>query len=185
MHRLARVWIALLMVPFAVLAFPTKAQTSKGALAGVVRDASGAVIANANVTVTNEQTTETRQTKSNAEGEYRVDAISAGSYSIRAEAAGFQSIGIKGLKVNPSVITSHDAVLPVGTATATVEVQANSNTIKTDNGQLSSKLGNAELTILPIFSLNPIELVATLPGVQMVNAQLNLGGVGGNYEHLK
>jgi hypothetical protein len=185
MHRLAKVWMVPLVVLLMVSGSPIKAQTSKGALAGVIRDASGAVIGNADVTVTNEQTTETRQTKSNAEGEYRVDAISAGSYSIRAEAAGFQSIYIKGLKVNPSVITSYDAILPVGAATATVEVQANSNTINTDNGQLSSTLGNAELTILPIFSLNPIELVATLPGVQLVNAQLNLGGVGGNFEQIE
>src|SRR5450432_3442250 len=122
MHRLTRVWMGLLAVLLIVPGFIAESQTSKGTLTGVVRDASGAVIANADVTVTNEQTTETRQTKSNGEGEYRVDAISAGSYAVRAEAPGFQSINIKGLKVNPSVITSYDAILPVGAAATTVEV---------------------------------------------------------------
>ena len=81
MHRLTKVWMALLVVVLIVSGLPAEAQTSKGTLAGVVRDASGAVIANADVTVINEATTETRQTKSNEQGEYRVDAISAGSYS--------------------------------------------------------------------------------------------------------
>jgi hypothetical protein len=185
MHRLTKVWLALLVVVFIVSGLPAEAQTSKGTLTGAVRDASGAVIANADVTVTNEATTETRQTKSNAQGEYRVDAISAGSYSVRAEARGFQAIDIKGLKVNPSVITSYDAILPVGAAATTVEVEAHTNSINTDNGQLSSTLGSTELATLPIFSLNPIELVATLPGVQLVNQQLNLGGVGGNFEQIE
>jgi len=177
--------MSLLMVLIIVSGLTAKAQTSKGTLTGVVRDASGAVIGDADVTVTNEQTTETRQTKSNPEGEYRVDAISAGTYSIRAEARGFEAINIKGIKVDPSVITSYDAILPVGTAATTVEVQAHTNAINLENGQLSSTLGNTELATLPIFSLNPIELVATLPGVQMVNGQLALGGVGGNYEQIE
>jgi hypothetical protein len=182
---LSMLWIGLIATLLATSGFLGVAQTSKGTLVGVVRDASGAVISNADITVANEQTTETRQVKSNAQGEYRIDAITAGSYSIHADAAGFQTVEVKGLKVNPSVITSYDAVLTVGGASTTVEVQANSNTINTDNGQLSSTLGNTELANLPIFSLNPIELVATLPGVQLVNAQLNLGGVGGNYEQIE
>ncbi len=54
-----------------------------------------------------------------------------------------------------------------------------------ENGQLSSVVSNKELIALPIFSLNPIELVATLPGVQYVNPMLNLGGAGGNYEQIE
>ena len=73
----------------------------------------------------------------------------------------------------------------MGATATTVEVQANTNAINRDNGQLSSTLGGPELAILPIFSLNPIELVATLPGVQLVNPQLALGGVGGNYEQIE
>lgn len=185
MYRLTKFSTVVLVTLLLVPGFLAQAQTSKGTLTGVIRDASGAVIANADVTVTNEQTTETRQTKSNSQGEYRVDAISAGSYSVRAEAPGFQAINIKNLKVNPSVITSYDAILPVGAAATTVEVQANTNAINTDNGQLSATLGSAELANLPIFTLNPIELVATLPGVQIVNTQLGLGGVGGNYEQIE
>src|ERR1700676_1526350 len=120
MHRLTKVWMALLVVVLIVSGLPAEAQTSKGTLAGVVRDASGAVIANADVTVINEATTETRQTKSNEQGEYRVDAISAGSYSVRAEAQGFQAIYIKGLEVNRSVIPSYGAARAGGATAVTV-----------------------------------------------------------------
>jgi len=178
-------WIGLVLALFAGAEYLALAQTSKGTLAGVVRDSSEAVIPNADITVTNEQTTETRQVKSNAQGEYRIDAITAGSYSVRVEAGGFETVDIKALIVKPSVVTSYDATMPVGGTSATVEVQASTNSINTDNGELSSTLGGNELASLPIFSLNPIELIATLPGVQMVNAQLNLGGVGGNYEQIE
>ena len=139
-------------------ALPAEAQTSNGTLTGVVRDRSGAVIANADIIVTNEQTTEIRQTKSNAQGEYRVDAIGAGSYSLRAEAPGFQVIDIKGLKVNGSVITSYDAILAVGATATTVEVQANTNAINRDNGQLSSTLGGPARFSMPPSSANPIQI---------------------------
>ena len=63
-------------------------------------------------------------------------------------------------------------------------VEANTNAINTDNGQLSGTIDTKVLAEVPIFSLNPYELVATLPGVQLVNPALNLGGIGGNFEQL-
>ena len=66
------------------------AQTSKGILAGTVRDSSGAVVPNAKIHVQNEATTESRDLVSNASGEYRIDALAPGVYSVRVESPGFQ-----------------------------------------------------------------------------------------------
>lgn len=163
------------MTSVPVLVPTLSAQTSKGMLSGTVRDASGAVIANATITVTNEQTSETRTTLSNNQGDYRIDAINIGSYSIHVEARDFQTLDVKALKVNPSVVTSYDPTLKVGSAVATVEVEASSNNINTDNAQLSGTIDNSQLRTVPVFTLNPVELATTVPGVQLVDTKIDAG----------
>lgn len=145
------------------------AQTSKGIVSGVIRDASGAVIANVDIKVTAEATGETRATTSNGNGEYRMDALGPGLYTIHIEAPGFSAQTVEHLNVQPSVVTSFNAKLEVGSAVSTVNVEANTNLINTENAQLATTIGGNQLKNLPIFSLNPIELAYAAPGVQLVD----------------
>ena len=182
----AFVSFAALIVMCALLISVANAQTSKGILVGTVRDPSGAVLAGASLTVTSEETGETRRITTDAQGDFRIEAISPGLYSVRVEAAGFEAVDVKHLTVVPSAITSYQPVLKVGRASSSVEVEAGGNQINTENAQISETLGSAELANLPIFSLNPIELAATLPGVQFVNdVSLGIGGAGGNFQHIE
>ncbi|WP_263366971.1 TonB-dependent receptor [Edaphobacter bradus] len=176
--------LVVTMFLFFVLVGAGLAQTSKGIVAGVVRDASGAVISGATVTVTNQDTTETRTTTTASTGAYRVEAINPGTYKIHVDMTGFRAEEITDLKVLPSVVTTYDAVLNVGSVGETISVEAISNEINRENGQLSGTVDTKELQTVPIFSLSPFELVATLPGVQLVNPNLNLGGIAGNYTQL-
>ncbi len=145
------------------------AQTSKGIISGVVRDPSGASVPNVSITVKNEATGETRQVSSSSDGAYRIDAVDPGLYTVLAASPGFAGEQVQHLNVKPSVVTSFDPQLKVGAAATTVTVQAQTNLINTDNAQLSSTLGGPELKNLPIFSLNPVEIAVTLPGVQVVD----------------
>ena len=174
---------ALLVLSLAVCA-TAFAQTSKGILTGTVRNRNGAAVPDAAVTVTSEETGEARSLTSTSLGSYRVEGIDPGRYQIHVECPGFEGVDVKDVRVAPSVVTSYDPVLAVGAAASTVTVEANTNAIDTDNGELTGTVSQTELTYVPIFSLNPYELVATLPGVQLVNPALNLGGTGGNYEQL-
>src|SRR5690348_11718686 len=79
------------------------AQTSKGILSGVIRDTTGAAIPGATVTVTNQDTGETRTVTSEATGTYRVDAISPGLYRVHVEMNGFQKFDARDVPVQPSV----------------------------------------------------------------------------------
>ena len=144
------------------------AQTSKGILSGIVRDSTGAAIPGATVTVTNQDTGETRTVKSESTGAYRVDAISPGSYDVHAEMAGFQKFDAKNVAVHPSVVTSFDPMLQVGSVDQTVEVTADGALLNTENGSLAGTISQVELQKVPIFSLNPIQLATTIPGVQIV-----------------
>lgn len=181
MRKLGLGMVSVLVIGLHLSAF---GQSSKGILSGTVRDKSGAAVAAANVTVINEGTGETRTLPSTQIGAYRVEALNPGLYEIKVEMPGFATTDVKDIRVEPSVVTSYDPVLGVSGTESTITVEAQTNAINTDNGQLSGTVDTKELTSVPIFSLNPFELVATLPGVQLVNPALGLGGTGGNYEQL-
>ena len=174
---------ALLLFFCVVTATPRRvhAQTSKGILAGVIRDTTGAVLPNATIVITNEDTGETRTVTSSETGAYRAEAINPGNYRIHVTDTGFSPVDVQHIKVLPSVVSTYDAALPIGESTTSVTVEAQSNNINTENGQLSGTISKQELTQVPIFSLNPADLTSELPGVtrQYVTVQ-NLGGVGGN-----
>ena len=174
---------SLLLFFCVVAATPRRihAQTSKGILAGVIRDSTGAALPNATIVITNEDTGETRTVTSSETGSYRVEAINPGNYKIHVTQTGFSPVDVQHLKVLPSVVTTYDASLPIGESTASVTVEAQSNAINTENGQLSGTISKQELNQVPIFSLNPADLTSEMPGVtrQYVTVQ-NLGGVGGN-----
>ncbi len=148
---------------------PLAAQTSKGILAGIVRDPSGALVANASLTAVNQDTGETRTTNSSGDGAYRMEALTAGRYTVSVTQAGFKLFKITDLPVNTSVVTSQDITLVTGGTSEVVNVEAEATGINTENGQLAGVISAKQLQDLPIFSLNPIELATTVPGVQFTS----------------
>ena len=179
------VTVCLLLLPPMLATKFIRAQTSKGSIVGVVRDKTGAVISNAEVTVSSQETSETRTTSADAQGEFRIDAVNPGHYTLHVQANGFQAVAVRNLNVLASIVTTYNAALTNGALSQTVTVNANTNSINTQNGQLSSTIGTAELAQVPIFSLNPFELLQTIPGAQVVDPNLGFGGVGGNFVQIE
>jgi len=166
---------------FAVLSFgPLSAQSSKGIITGLVRDPSGAVIPGATVTVTDQQTNVSRTTKTDGNGAYRFEGLDPDAYTIHVVMTGFKAIDSKNVAVVPSQTVSQDIALSIGNESQEVTVTADSNTINTENGQLSGTVSQVEIAKLPVFSLSPIQLATTVPGVSPVNQTLGLGSLGGN-----
>ena len=66
-----------------LLALPALAQAPIGTIAGTVTDDSGAVVANAAVTVTNLDTGLKRELKSDSLGQFAAPALPAGRYEVR------------------------------------------------------------------------------------------------------
>lgn len=163
--------IALLFAALPLLtATPASAQTSLGTISGTVRDSSGAVISGANVVMTNEATQVARVVVTNSQGAYRADAVQPGPYTIKVTAPGFDPSEINHLAVSPSIITSEDITLAVGKLTSVVKVEAaNPSNLNTDTGQLAATIDSSQISTMPIYSLNPVELAQTVPGVQLVS----------------
>ena len=184
--NLKRTFVAIVAI-FLAFAYtlPAMAQTSKGIIAGIVRDKTGAVVPGAKVTVTSQETSETRGAVADERGAFRIDALNSGHYTMSVQAGGFDTANTRDLNVVPSVVTTFDPVLNVGEVSQAVTVEANTNNINTENGQLSSTVSTAELSKVPIFTLNPIELLQTVPGVQIVDQNLGINGIGGNFYQIE
>jgi len=74
------------LVLFLGCIFTLHSQTFQGGVRGIVTDHSGAVVADAIVTLVNEATTEHRQTLTNPAGEYTFTAVLPATYRVRAQA---------------------------------------------------------------------------------------------------
>jgi outer membrane receptor protein involved in Fe transport len=180
-----RIWtLTFTLAAAALLAYScipsvAHAQTSQGAVSGTVRDATGAVVPGAMVVLKNEATGQARETTTTEDGTFRADAVQPGPYTVQVSKSGFNTSEIQHLQVNPTVITSYDVRLSVATATIEVVVQAaTAATLDLDSGGLAANIPTQVLNTVPVFSLNPVELAITLPGVQLVNN----GGEGNGYE---
>ncbi|MCU1257789.1 MAG: hypothetical protein JWO80_674 [Bryobacterales bacterium] len=91
--RLAYTCVSALLLAHAALA-----QSDVAAISGFVKDPSGAVIANANVTIKNESTGAERQVATSNSGYYVVTNLTPGVYTLLVQAAGFQRYSKTGNK---------------------------------------------------------------------------------------
>ncbi len=160
---------------FSVLASSAAlAQTSKGALSGIAKDSTGAVVGNTSITVKGEQTGETRILITGPDGSYRADALSPEQYTITATHEGFAGFTAQHVSVGPSTVTTYNVTLSIGANTEALTIDANGQTINTVNGQLAGTIASDEIVKLPVFSLNPFELGSTVAGVQTVTSDNQL-----------
>ena len=91
------------MIAAVLLLLPTSrclARTDQGAITGVVQDPTGAVIPNADVTVTNVDTGLVLDTKSNSSGVFVFSPLKIGNYTVSASAAGFQTVSHENLHLD-------------------------------------------------------------------------------------
>ena len=111
--------------------------SGSGSITGVVTDPSGAVIADVAVTVLF-QNGQRDTTTTDGNGRYLISSLSAGTYEIEFNAAGFQQTTVARVPVQPGSTTNVDATLHVGTVSETVEVSAEAATLNTESSLLAS-----------------------------------------------
>jgi hypothetical protein len=166
-----------LLVLFAAVfltAISASAQTSRGTVSGTVTDPNGAVVAGANVTLTNTETTVSRATTTNDEGFYRFDAVDPGNYNVVVNSAGFGELTKTNVTVQASQTSTIDAQLQLGGQNLTVDVTADAGVVlQTEAPVRGGNITTQQVTELPVSGRNPVALALTLPGVSS-----NRGGFG-------
>src|ERR1700730_730273 len=155
----------LLSIGFALLATSIAAQTGTTSLRGSILDKSGASVAGAAVTLTDDELGVQRSTVSNSTGAYEFASLPPGTYSLRVQATGFRVYDQKNIQLlvnNPATV---NVTLLIGTATETVEVSVESQTINTTDASLGVAFGENQVKQLPLESRNVGELLSLQAGV--------------------
>src|SRR5262249_57284922 len=78
------------LVMAAILSTTVVAQTGVGTVSGTIRDAQHSVIAKADVTITNTETSVTRRGKSSEDGGFYFGGLAPGRYTLTVEISGFK-----------------------------------------------------------------------------------------------
>jgi hypothetical protein len=91
-------------------------------LEGIVRDQSGAGVANARVTLTNTANGVSETTRADSGGHYRFQNVQAGDSTLTVESPGFQRLAMNNLRINAGRMNEVHPTLSVGSATETVEL---------------------------------------------------------------
>src|SRR5664279_3128242 len=116
------------------------AQTSTGALVGLVRDPAGAAVPQASVAITNTQTNISSRVQTDATGNYFLPSVPLGTYSIACEHPGFKRVNIQPVTVNVNQTVRVDLNLEVGDAAESVTVQEYASLVQTDSTTIGQVL---------------------------------------------
>jgi hypothetical protein len=105
-------------------------------ISGQVTDASGSVLPNAAITVTNQDTGLVRNTRTNGDGVYVVPDLPTGKYRVSAEAPAFarQIVDNNPLATNVSIVVNFK--MQVGSQAEAVTIQADALVLETSTGEL-------------------------------------------------
>ncbi len=164
------------------LGSPAFAQRTTGTLRGQVLDPSGAVVANAQVTATNQDTSVSVETTTTSAGTYNFPTVLPGSYSVAIEAAGFKKFVRKDIPVLADQDNVADAKLELGTATQTVEVTAGTVEVQTTSSSLNNDFNSKDVEALPsaagTLNGSPLNLALLAPNV--VAQPGGVTGIGGS-----
>ncbi|MGD0908497.1 MAG: carboxypeptidase-like regulatory domain-containing protein, partial [Candidatus Acidiferrales bacterium] len=155
-----------LILPIVIFfaAVSVSAQTSSVIL-GTVKDASGASVAGASVTVLNVETGLARSTMSGEDGAYRIPALQAGHYSVKVEKEGFKTSTQTGITVDVAQELNLPVNLEVGSSAQEVVVTGEAPQIDTSTSTLGGLVNDEKVAELPLNGRNYIDLSLMQTGV--------------------
>jgi hypothetical protein len=162
--------ICALLLPSALAQF-------RGAIQGTVKDTTGAVIPDAQVTLTNNETRRTQSARASGEGFFHFSGLPPGSYTVEASAKGMRTGVHKGVAVGAASVTGADISLEPGLVTESVTVSSDAlPPLPTETGDVAVDLSAQAVRDLPQFGRNPYELLRLAPGVFGNGARSATGG---------
>jgi hypothetical protein len=168
-----RATFALVLSSFCAASFMS-AQINTGKITGIVNDSSGAAIGGAVVRATNQETNVTTTSKTQSNGDYLLNFLIPGIYTVEIESQGFRRSRESNVNVAAGDTVRIDISLQLGEVRQSVEVQAHPVAVNTESAELTQTFGYKALDQLPNIDRNPLYQMNLLPGA-------NNGAGSGNY----
>lgn len=171
-----KAWAILLVL---ICYAPAFAQ-SIGTINGRVVDGSGAALPGVSVTATNVATSIARDTVTNAEGLYSLQALQPGTYDVQITLTGFTPQSRRGVVVVTGANVTLDVSMAIAAIAESVTVTAQAPLVEATQTDVSTSIQLAEVQSLPVLNRNFMGLVTLLPGArptERVNSnKISFGG---------
>lgn len=139
-------------------------------LSGVVKDKTGAVVPQAQVTLSNLGTAAVLRSKTSKVGFFVFASVEPGRYDLEAEAPGFDETVIRGIKIDTAANESQDITLQIRQSAETVTVTEQSE-LNATNGTVSTVISHGFIENMPLNGKDMTTLFELSPGTI-----LNAGG---------
>ncbi len=169
------IWISFLATAFVAQAFAQGGAT--GAITGTIQDPSGAVVANAEVRITNQETgVLERSVTSGPDGSFTAPLLPAGEYTVSVHGAGFAESTFRDIVVRVTETTRLIAKLKTQAVQQQVEVQAEVQEVDTTDATTGQAIESGTIKNLPLATQNFQQLLTLSSGAQgELNATSQLG----------
>ncbi|HEU4935396.1 MAG TPA: TonB-dependent receptor [Vicinamibacterales bacterium] len=140
----------LIVGALAVSAASAGAQILYGSVTGMVKDAQGAAVPGATVTIVNKETNLTRDTVTGGDGAYTLNNVLPGPYDVKISLTGFREAIRTSVPVTIGQISRVDMTLEVGALTETVTVASEAQLLQTDKADVHTELKSDAITSMPL-----------------------------------
>lgn len=165
----------LLILSVLALSLPwleMSAQTgATGTVLGTISDSTGALLPNVKVTVTNTGTNLAFRTETSSAGDYSAPSLNPGTYTVTAEAPGFEKSVTKPFTLTVDQKLRVDLSLKPGSITETMEVTAQAVELDTDTAALSQEMSGDQVAALPLNGRNFMQLLLVGAGAVTVGGE--------------
>jgi len=141
-------------------------QGNVGSIAGTVLDPQNAAIAGATIRATNKETGLRVEARAQSNGAYTLLQLVPGTYDIRTEATGFQTLELKGILVRVSDRVTLDLPMKVGQLSETIVVEGEAPLLRTQDAQQGEVINRTLIRNLPQLQRDPLRLLTLAGNIQ-------------------
>lgn len=142
-----------------------QSESINGTIRGRITDPTGAPIAGASVTATNNANGYTRTVPSGSDGYYVLPTLPIGTYTVTVSKEGFQGLNVQNVVLNAGSEGVVDGQLQLGQVTQTVEVKGGAPVTEPARTNISRTMTETEVQNVPLTSRNPYNIIMFQPGV--------------------
>src|SRR5438105_11288445 len=136
-----------------------------GRIAGTVKDAQGAVIIGAQVSIENPDTADQYSVRTDTSGNYSILQLPPGAYDVRISVPGFTPAVFHAVAIGPAETSTINTSLQIAQSSVAVTVSDTPPVVRSDSSELASTIDSRRLETLPLPTRNFLQLLTLAPGV--------------------
>src|SRR5438132_742695 len=167
-----------IVVLVALSALPVRAQVAQAELRGTIVDQSGGALPGVTVTATQVETGTSRVTVTTETGTYLMPALPVGTYSVKADLAGFTTFVKQGVRLAVGDSGTLNFSMRLASVAETITVQGESPLVDTKKSELSGRVEQTQVENLPVNGRDWLGLVALVPGARGIPGSIQAGASG-------